>query len=316
MKKTAGRPKKCFYFGLDAGNGSIKIVGEKFEERIPSYKTEAYLAESLGSVQLNGLVYTVGRNAILSQKICKRTVDDKFAKVEDLQALYLGALAHFDCPSVMHNRIVVSSHAYATLKDKIIQSLKTEDMEVVLSGKQVRVTTDVLLIVPEGFGAIFTKKQDKFATLDFGNGTTVLTPYSKRKPGTALIEYYGVQRLIELISKEMMSINGGYPGDVDDIRRSLERGDLKLDGGEIDISDIYKKCLKDWWNDGLKKIMKEAIKMAEDGEDVVCIGGGVALPNFSKILSAKGFKPIDKHPEMANARGLYQLAMEKDKVNA
>jgi hypothetical protein len=63
-----------------------------------------------------GIGFTVGRSALLGTNFYKRTVDDKFAKVEDLEALYLGALAHYPCPSVMHNRLVLSSHAYSTLK--------------------------------------------------------------------------------------------------------------------------------------------------------------------------------------------------------
>lgn len=313
MKRNSGRPKKYFYFGLDAGNGSIKIVSDQFEERIPSYKTDNYLIDSRGSVQVEGIGFTVGRSALLGTNFYKRTVDDKFAKVEDLEALYLGALAHYPCPSVMHNRLVLSSHAYSTLKHQIKAKLEKPERVVVLAGNSVKLTTEVLLIVPEGFGAIYQEKGD-IASLDFGNGTTVLTPYSHGKPGEPIIEHYGVQHLIRLISRSMSSINGGYPGDVDDIRRALERGDFKVDN--LSIKDIYKQCLSTWWIEGLTDIIHRAAKLSQDGDRIICIGGGVALPGFSKILSSKGFVPVKDHPEMANARGLYQLALLRGNAHA
>lgn len=313
MKKT-GRPKKYFYFGLDAGNASIKIVGDDFEENIPSYKTSHYITDSIGSVQRNNEGFTVGRNAVLGTKLFTRTVDDRYAKVSDLESLYLGALAHrLECPGVMHNRVVVSSHAYSKLKNEIKSQLEKENQPVTLAGQEVLLTTEVLLVVPEGFGAVYQEKSN-LATLDFGNGTTVLTPYSKGKPGDPLIEYYGVQKLIHLIADEMKSINGGYPGDVDDIRKALERGDLKVDN--LNIRDIYKKCLAAWWQEGLSNLSKKASKFVSNGEKVIAVGGGVALPGFRKILEGKGFSPIGDRPEMANARGLYKLAVIKGGANA
>lgn len=308
MKRT-GRPKKYFYFGLDAGNASIKIVGENFSERIPSYKTSHYLTDAIGSVQLNGVGFTVGRNALLGTKLFTRIVDDRYAKVNELESLYLGGLAHcLDCPSVMHNRLVVSSHAYSKLKDEIKSQLEKKEQQVTLAGQEITLTTEVLLVVPEGFGAVYEEKAN-LATLDFGNGTTVLTPYSKGKPGEPLIEYYGVQKLIYLIADEMKVVNGGYPGDVDDIRRALERGDLKVD--DLNIREIYKKCLAAWWLEGLSTLCLKASRFVANGERVIALGGGVALPGFRKILEAKGFSPITERPEMVNAKGLYQLALKR-----
>lgn len=308
MTSKSGRPRKYFYFGLDAGNGSIKLVGDNFEERIPSYKTKKYLGDALGSVQVDGVEFTVGRNALIGNKLFKRIVDDNFAKVEDLEALYLGALAHYQCPSEMHNRIVLSSHAYASLKDKIKKMLNKEQRTVVLAGKSVSLTTEVLMVTPEGYGAVYNEPGN-LATFDFGNGTTILTPYSGCRPGVAMIEHYGVQDLIRLISEEMAGLNGGYPGNVDDIRSALERGDFNING--VSIKKIYNTCLKHWWNEGLLGLGNEASKLVKNGNKVICIGGGVALPNFSKVLETKGFVPVKEKPEMINARGLYALALRK-----
>lgn len=305
MTKT-GRPKSNIYFGLDLGNGNLKIASHDLDECIPSYRTEDNHTDGLGSVLLEGKSYTVGKAALSSLKFVKRTVDDRNAKVDGIEALYLGSLAHhINLPKDCTSRIVVSSHAWQTHKDAIKDNLN-QQRQVVLAGQKISLTTEVLLVVPEGYGAVYNLIEN-CATLDFGTGTTILTPYQKGKPGESRTQHYGVQKLIKLISQEMKSVNGGYPGDEELIRRSLERGEMKVDG--VNISTIYKACLKTWWNDGLSDLGKSASELSKEGYKIICIGGGVALPGFSKVLTSKKFKPVLDRPEMANARGLYQLAL-------
>jgi hypothetical protein len=305
MTKT-GRPKTNFYFGLDVGNGNIKIAGDGLDERIPSYRTDEGQMDALGSVMLEGKGYTVGKSALLSQKFIKRTVDDRNAKVDGIESLYLGALAHHpQLPKDCLSRVVVSSHAWQSHKDQIKANLG-QQRDVMLAGQKVNLSTEVMMVVPEGFGAVYNIAEN-CATLDFGTGTTILTPYQKGKPGESNTKHYGVQKLIRLISQEMKVVNGGYPGDEELIRRSLERGEMKVDG--VNMTDIYKSCLKLWWNEGLSDLGKVAVDLLKDGYKIICIGGGVALPGFSKVLLTKKFEPITDRPEMANARGLYQLAL-------
>ena len=121
----------------------------------------------------------------------------------------------------------------------------------------------------------------------------------------------GVQQLFNMIASEMPSINNGYPGDVDEIRRSLELGELKIDG--CNIKPIYGNCLSQWWNENIKDLGKEAEKLRKEGYEVICVGGGVALPMFANILSKKGFNPVSEKPEMVNALGLYDLAIHTAK---
>lgn len=301
-----GRPKSNFYFGLDVGNGNVKITGDGLDERIPSYRTDDYQIDALGSVLFEGTSYTVGKSALLSQKFIRRTVDDRNAKVDSIETLYLGALAHHtDLPKELISRVVVSSHAYATHKEQIKQNLGL-DRELTLAGKKLKLTTEVLMVVPEGFGAVYNIPEN-CVTLDFGTGTTILTPYQKGKPGESITKHYGVQKLIKLISQEMKVVNGGYPGDEEMIRRALERGEMKVDG--VAVSPIYKDCLKLWWNEGLSELGKIASELLKDKYRIICIGGGVALPGFANVLTSKKFEPITDRPEMANARGLYQLAL-------
>lgn len=310
----SGRPKKYFYFGLDAGNASIKIVGDQFEERIPSYTSKKFFHGSLGSFSRGDLGMTVGRNAVHSSKIFDRVVDDNFAKIDLINSLYLGALAHnTNWPKEMHNRIALSSHAYAHSKDQIKNALTQTNEVITLVDREITITTEVLFIVPEGYGAVYNNRSEyinlEFATLDFGSGTTILTHYSKLKPSPPELVHYGVNNLLLLISDEMRGLNGSYPGNIDEIRTAIESKSFKVQ--DFDIKDIYNSCLADWWNKGLSSIGKKAKRFINNGERVIALGGGAALPGFQKLLKERGFTIISKRPEMANAIGLYQMALDK-----
>ncbi|HEY9298089.1 MAG TPA: hypothetical protein VIQ31_17370 [Phormidium sp.] len=319
MKAKTGRPKKNFYIGLDAGNGWIKMVFDDSELRIPSYKSSRYISESIGSVKDGETQFTVGKAAVydlLHDRSSDRTVDAPSAKLDHLEELYLGALAHYEnLPNEMMNRIVVSTHAWAnqTHKQTIKDALNKSEKTVTLSGKEVKLTTEVMLIMPEGYGAVHEEKGD-FATLDFGNGTTILTPYVNAKPTEPIVENYGVQNLIRLVSRETAAINGGNPISVDFIRTAIERGDLKV--GDTLFKDIYKKCLAEWWNKGLESVRTKAALLVQDNTRVICIGGGVSLPLFAGLLKQKNFEPKLDRPEMLNARGLQKIAQIRGGVNA
>jgi hypothetical protein len=303
------RPRLNHFLGLDLGNGNIKIATDDFTSRIPSQQAIQPSTNSQGSVKDGDVCYLVGKGAG-NTNFKTRTVDNRNAKIDGIERLYLGAIAHLPkIPKQMHNYIVVSSHAWKTHKDIIKANLEKEKT-VTLCGIDTTIKTEVLMVVPEGFGAVYNRK-DKVAVLDFGTGTTLLTTYENGKPVNFIPSKEGVQELFRIISKEMIAINGGYPGDEDEIRRSLERGDKSIDG--CNISSIYQTCLKSWWEISVKNLSQEASKLSKEGYEIVCVGGGVALPGFSTILSKKGFSPVMESPEMANAIGLYQMALLQGK---
>ena len=306
-----GRPKMIYYFGLDIGNGNIKVAGDNVYERVPSYRAKnVFASDGLGSVELENEKFVVGEGALISRQMLLRTVDRNTGKTDEIEKLYFGALAHIgELPKVLVSRVVVSSHAWKTNKQQIKDNLNQE-RKVVLSGKPITVKTEVLLVVPEGYGAVYSKKEP-VATFDFGKGTTTFTPYLKGKPLDAVVKHFGTQRLDSLISENMKVINGGYPGNEELIMKALERGELRVDG--LNIKNIYQQALAQWWQQGLNELAKLASRYLADGYRIICIGGGVALPGFSNILTKKGFEPVLERPEMANAKGLYELALIKAK---
>lgn len=112
----------------------------------------------------------------------------------------------------------------------------------------------------------------------------------------------------------MTQANYGYAGDIREIRRCLELQMFEING--VNIKAIYQSQLKDWWNERLKDVRNEALKLQKDGFKIICIGGGVALPNFIPLLKVKKFAVVDQAPELASARGLYRLALTQAKKKA
>lgn len=306
------RPRLNFKMAIDAANSAIKVACEGYEDKIASYiDYRCNPSDTLGNVVIKGDkddVFCVGYGASKSPT-GKATVSDKSTKINEIEKLYLGALSY--CHSklapqstTIKNHIVISSHAWQSHKE-VIKSKLERSIDVVLAGKPIELTTEVLAVVPEGFGVVVTHGTEKFVTLDFGSGTTILTPYINKKPQESQVTDLGVNQLYVMIQSAMKSQNYGYTGDLRKIREQIENGKFIIDG--CNIKDVYNQCLKQWWNDGLKEYAYEAQRLASTGYTVLCIGGGVALPGFSKVLESKKLASYQGSPEMASVKGMYQL---------
>jgi Actin like proteins N terminal domain len=306
------RPKLNFPIALDLGNGNIKVATDNFSERIPSYIDNCEPTDAIGSVMIKGekpATFCVGYGASKS-KTGIPTSSDKSLKTEGINKLYLGTLAHLpNLSKIMHCQVIVSSHAWESHKDLIKANLN-QDLEVKLADVEVSLTTEVLAVVPEGFGAIAFLPDKKITTLDFGTGTTLLTAYSNHKPQETRTSIEGVGKLIQMICESMKPHNNGYVGDTNEVRRCLEQGTFKTIDN-CDFRQLYQKCLSQWWNNYLRDLSTEAQKLSNEGYKILCIGGGVALPGFAKVLSSKGFDVVTERPEMASVAGLYRLALKK-----
>lgn len=305
------RPKTNHFFGLDLGNGNIKIVTDNLEQRIPSIHVKSVPADALGHITVDSKSYVVGYGALQS-RVAINTVDDKSLKVEGIDRLYYGALSYVPhLGDKIKSYPVVSSHAWRTHKPQIKQKLEGS-YSVVLAGKLIEVETEVLSVVPEGYGAIVDETQERVATLDFGTGTTLVTPYINRKPlDTVQAKNGGVHNLYLMISETMSQANYGYTGDINEIRRCLELQMFDING--VNIKPIYQEQLKVWWNERLKDVRNEVLKLQKDSFKIICIGGGVALPGFVPLLKKKDLIVVEASPELVSAKGLYRLALMQGK---
>lgn len=306
-----GRPQQYYQIGLDLGNGAIKIASEYLTETIPSYVEETCIAsDALGSIQLGDEAFCVGDSARRSTG-GKGTYSDIAMKTDKIYKLYLGAISYM-VTALPHSvkkltaQIVVSSHAWKSHKQQIKDTLHRE-FNCKLNGKEYEITTQVLAVIPEGYGAICFETAPKIVTLDFGTGTMMLTPYLNKNPQDSQKSNKGVVHLYKSIAEQMESINHGKPAEIDEIRKLIEDKSFITSDG-VDFKSVYQSALLKWWNEDLKQYMREAQSLMNKGYKVKCIGGGVALPGFAEILQSLQFQVVTKRPELASAKGLYTLA--------
>ncbi|TFI52652.1 ParM/StbA family protein, partial [Mastigocladus laminosus UU774] len=286
--------------------GSIKLLVDGFDViRIPSYISREEMEDVPGRVVFNGTAYTVGESAFRTGIHFDRNADNNENKVNNALVTLLGALAHLPHRKAWHLKLVVSLHDVGLASD--LQEVLNGEYQPILAGKPSDITVEVLKVVPEGMGALFSKDlPEKLTVLDFGNGTTLYSRYNRGKREVHTPYPTGVEVLIDDISKKMKSINGGKIGDVSKIRFCLEMGHTKY-SRDIDIKDVYSACLKNWYEKYLKKPVNLALDAKHTGDEIWAIGGGCLLPGFKKLLEKNGFKILD-NPVEANAFGLLEMA--------
>ncbi|NMF63266.1 hypothetical protein DP113_34575 (plasmid) [Brasilonema octagenarum UFV-E1] len=305
-EKNIHANQKIFCAGFDNGYGSVKLLVDGFDViRIPSYISREDMEDVPGRVVFNGNAYTVGESAFRTGYYFERNTDSNINKVNNALITLLGALAHLPHRKVWHLKLVVSLHDVA-LTDDLLRVLNGE-YQPILAGKLSDVRVEVLKVVPEGMGALFSRKLPKKLTVvDFGNGTTLYSRYNQGKREVHTPYAAGVEVLIAEIAKKMKYLNGGKLGDLSKIRFCLEMGHTKY-SRDIDIKDVYTTCLKEWYESYLKKPVNLALDAKHQGDEIWAIGGGCLLPGFKKLLVQNGFEILD-NPVEANSCGLLQMA--------
>ncbi|MBE9210350.1 ParM/StbA family protein [Nostoc sp. LEGE 06077] len=298
--------QKIFPAGFDNGYGSLKLLVDGFDVvRIPSYISTADMEDVPGRVEFDGTAYTVGESAFRAGDHFERNTDSNENKVKNALRTLLGALAHLPHRKAWHLKLVVSLHDVALAKD--LQQVLNGEYQAVLAGKPAEIKVEVLKVVPEGMGALFSQALPKKLTvLDFGNGTTLYSRYTQGKREVHTPYPVGVEVLIDEIAQKMKHLNGGKLGDPSKVRYALEMGHTRYNR-DIDIKDVYMACFKDWYEKYLKKVVGMALDAKHQGDEIWAIGGGCLLPGFRKLLEKNGFKVLD-NPVEANATGLLEMA--------
>lgn len=265
-----------------------------------------------GRVHFGDCEYTVGDSARRCGKYFTRNVDDYASKIDLALPMLLGALAFLPPRKEWNLYLTASIHDFDNLGKKLTETLSGEH-DCILSGNRSKVNVTILKVLPEGMGALVNKQlPEKLTVIDFGNGTTLLSRYSAGKREAHDPEPCGVEALIDLISKQMKSINDGLPGDRHLIRMGLESGQLNY-GRSQSFKAIYKKCLQAWYEKNLKKVVKQAKNNYDQGDEVWCLGGGCLLPGFKETLNRTGFK-VHESPIDANVQGLLAVSQKLIKV--
>jgi predicted GIY-YIG superfamily endonuclease len=311
-----GKPHKYHYFGLDIGSNSTKLIGENFKLNTNTYISSKHPLKALGCVQINGMHFSTGTLG-LDWSIYSRRSRNGFylSNPEHLIELYLGALAHYPCPKQMHTRIVLSSFYYSYIKKWLREEIKRfneKNPVVILAGKPVILTTEILLCTPQGYGVAYKTKN--IATFDFGYDKTMLTVYIEGKPQEPIVEHFGVKELLELIKKEAQDYYKKIFWSEDIIEEALIRKEFQIKDTTVNFEKIYRKCLSNWWSTHITELEKKANELVEKGFKVICTGGGSLLPMLDIVLTKNGFE-LTANSDIADAEGLYNLAVWKGNKN-
>ncbi|MBD1890492.1 hypothetical protein [Coleofasciculus sp. FACHB-SPT9] len=321
--------------GYDGGNGSVKLIVDNAEIRIPSYvqplHTEIYDVPESPEGSL--IEYLAGdRSDLVSQRWFsgdvayqynpqshQRVVDDRAGKIKLGLQLFLGALATLPHRS-RWNLSVIASIQDAQLLGAELKELLQGQHSIRINGKGVSwIDLSVSAVIEEGTGAVVTalgcnliqpKTQNIF--LDLGNGTIISSVFgSGGKLIARKVTSGGVDALIEAIAKNIDTRRHLIrEGDRHLIRAGIENGSFQYGTTGWNFRQVYNTELKPWVSQNLAAAFKSVDPWREQSDSVVAIGGGSQLPAIAQLLTARNIV-TSSDGTWLNARGLARLAQIK-----
>ncbi|MBD1889336.1 hypothetical protein [Coleofasciculus sp. FACHB-SPT9] len=321
--------------GYDGGNGSIKLIVDSAEVRIPSYvqplhgeiydvpeSAEGSLIEYLSGdrTDLIGQRWLAGQSAYQVNPLgYSRTVDDRAGKIKYGLQLFLGALGTMSQRARWNLSVVASlqdSQAFGSQLQKTLEGQHS----IRINHKGVsHIDLSVSAVVEEGSGAMVNalslnliqpKTQNIF--IDLGNGTIISSVFGAGgKLVNRKVALGGVDALIEAIAKNLDTRRQLIKeGDRHLIRTGIENGTFQYGTTGWNFRQIYSTELKPWVSQNLAIAFKAIDPWREQSEAIVAIGGGSQLPAITQLLAARN---IITSPDGSwlNARGLARLAQIK-----
>ncbi|MFE1746020.1 ParM/StbA family protein [Coleofasciculus sp. H7-2] len=321
--------------GYDGGNGSVKLVVDNAEVRIPSYvqplhseiydipeSSEGSLIEYLAGdrTDLIGQRWLAGQPAYqLNPQAYLRTVDDRSGKIKYGLQLLLGSLGTMSHRPRWNLSIIASIQDGQLLGTELSKSLQGQH-SIRINNKGVSwVDISVSAVLEEGAGAVISalassliqpKTQNIF--LDLGCGTTISTIFgSGGKLVARKVTPGGVDSLIESIAKNLdVRRQLLKEGDRHLIRAAIENGSFEYGTTGWNFRQIYNTELKPWVSQNLATAFKAVDPWREQSDSIVAIGGGSQLPAIAQLLASQKII-VAPHGCWVNARGLARLAQIK-----
>jgi len=326
---TAATHNPAWATAYDCGNGSVKLIINSAEIRIPSYIQPILFP--LRDVPATGFVeYLDGDRAdLISRKwvggisayhlnptTLTRVVDSRSSKIELGLQLLLSALTELPHRDQWYFALIASIHDAQAMGEKMGKALRGTH-RVKLGSQLSTVTIDVIRVLEEGAAAIVEHRSEldlsgQNLIYDFGNGTLALSMFgAKGKLLDRQIFPGGVETLIDAIARNLETrkqLSG--EGDRHLIHSEIERKDfLYSKRSGWNFRSVYEAEIKPWVASNLAPVIKAASKW-EMADVHLAIGGGSQLPLISQLLAARGISAVSDGV-WANARGMYKLAHAK-----
>ena len=321
--------------GYDGGNGSIKLVIDNAEIRIPSYvqvlhgeiydvpeSKEGSLIEYLAGdrTDLIGQRWLAGQPAYqFNPQGYARVVDDRAGKIKFGLQLFLGALGLLPHRPRWNLSVVASIQDAQALKVEFSNSLQGQHSIRVNNKGVTHIDLSVNSVVDEGVGAMVAalasntiQPNTQNIFLDLGNGTIISSVFgSGGKLVSRKVAPGGVDALIEAIAKNLDTrLKLIKEGDRHLIRAGIENGSFEYGTTGWNFRQIYNTELKPWVSQNLAMAFKSIEPWREQSDAIVAIGGGSQLPAISQLLTARNII-TSSDGTWLNARGLARLSQIK-----
>ena len=313
--------------GLDVGNGALKMysaMGESLMESYVLYLPERATHNNLGYVEylegsrsdLSGKQWLGGINAYYSNPSgIHRVTDQDDGKALLCLQLLLSALTEQPVRPNWDLSICASVHDGKVFGKSIKQALEGTH-KVRIKGKLSTINIRVERVLEEGSGvAVSLKNSFDFTNallFDLGNGTAIVSAFNGLQLSDRDYQHEaGVEKLIEAIAtSDIVRQHLLKPADRHLIRLGIEKGDFSY-GTRADgwtFKDAYVAAMPQWFEAGLKPLLKKTESRINSATSVIAVGGGTQLPGVKNLLAKRGITVPD-NARFLNSKGLYQVAL-------
>ncbi len=316
--------------GFDPGMGAIKLYGPNGSVELPSQvavATGPRLMVAAGlklsrkhvpEVEIAQGKFLVGAGAHSHGQPVENLDYDRLTGSPEMHALFYGALSQYpNLPETLDAVMVglpletLSGEDARRNANAVRRWLKGEHSWTVDGGAHSVEIKDVM-ITPQPVGALFDYVLDEDAqfvpgrkkallaevgVVSIGFNTIELLVIRNRTPADRLTagRTLGVRRLLELADGE-----GLYTlGEMDDLLRR----------GRLDV----RNALPVWEREVLGAIEKKWARVYRKFEKVIIVGGGAVLLQNALLRRFGGKAFVPDNPVIATARGLYKIALWKNK---
>lgn len=333
---TAASSNQILPAGYDGGNGSVKLVVDDAEIRIPSYfhlLREHELLEIPDSDQGSLIEYLSGdRPDLIGQRWLtgapayqhspqghQRVVDDKRGKLKFGLQMLLGALGTLPNNTDWNLFLTASIQDAQAFGGQLTETLKGQHTVLINGNLISRVTLNISAVQEEGVGAIITATvaglvppNSQVILLDIGHGTVISSVFGPK--GKLLfrdVKRGGVDALVDAIARNLDTRRQLLDtGDRAIIRAGIERGDFEYGHSGWNFRSVYSLELAPWCQQILAPALKAIAPWRATSESIIAIGGGAQLPAISQLLAKQQISVVSDGT-WANARGLLKLSQLK-----
>lgn len=324
-------------FGLDLGNGYVKIAGEDLNLVFPSGLVRVKETEKLmngknfdvfkvKTIKDEENEYFLGNDVekmgdFIATNIGEGRYKDKYFKIIGESAIAYAIKCSVDNPSKeKHNVYIVAGLPSREKSAKVDEELKKAlqgNHIVEIDGVEIAFEVKILKIIAQPLGTLFNyilngnlELNEKYVgIIDCGTGTTdidgikELTVVDSDRDTFSIGSYEVYQRISDYVNKENVYANSTFKK----IEEQFEKDVYRIsDRALVDIADIKEQTVKNLSEDLINKISIRWQNLTKF--DKIFLTGGSSSIFGEEIKKLIEDVVIVPNPQIANAQGFYKYA--------